>query len=150
MQRYMSPTFVEIYLVQKRDIYRCICYSRGRFGFYAEIADYFWDSVEENMQPRSTEPAELFFFFLNVFWVTILVFIHIIFYYSMMIDEGEDGAGVGRRGGGSCCGFSSSSCRLQDRVFRVFCKAPWAFSLPVTWGGRPARFVTVQESNRSA
>ena len=35
----------------------------------------------------------------------------------MMIDEGEDGAGVGRRGGGSCCGFSSSSCRLQDRVF---------------------------------
>ena len=74
----------------------------------------------------------IFFFFFKRFLSDHLGLYSYYFYYSMMIDEGEDGAGVGRRGGGSCCGFSSSSCRLQDRVFRVFCKAPWAFSLPVT------------------
>ena len=59
MQNSIYLAFVDLYLAQKPDIYRCICSGQNRLGFMRRNADYFWDSVSwtfiyPNLQARLT------------------------------------------------------------------------------------------------
>ena len=106
---------------------------------------------------RQRQPPKLFFF-LNVFCVTILVFItfYTYNYEMMMMGMKEWGrAVVGERDSVNpwqyLHRFSSYPCLYQ---VQAFCFLLGSLGQPLqlvkVWYGRPARFSTVQESYRSA
>ena len=112
-------------------------------------------STISNWKPLriSYEKSPIFLFFLNVFWWPSWSLFIDIYYIMMMVKCGtgqSSGSRIRRIRGSTAVRFSSYSWLFQDQVFVFLLSSLGRPLQAMRCGGRPVRFITVQESHRSA